>query len=289
MKTRYKVRVNRVGVIFIGITIFLGVAAVNTANNLLYLVVSYMLSFMLLSGILSLYNLRELEVVLIPPEEVYAGTMTELRVLVKNRKRLPAFLVGVRIGEGSYVFPLILGGKEVEGMVSTIFERRGHYSSINLEVASSFPIGLFERFYSVEVPVNLVVFPKPLAVAETYLSAFQREKGQAKFQSRSRGYEELYGVREYSNEPLKLIHWKISAKTGSLYVKDMVEESAPPVVLSLDMVEGTLEERVSKLAYLVRRFTSEGRQVGLRLTDRTIQPSTGVSHKRRLLSELALL
>ncbi len=289
MKTRYKVRVNRAGVIFIGITIFLGVAAVNTTNNLLYLIVSYMLSFMLLSGVLSLYNLRGLEVILIPPEEVYSNTMTELRVVVKNKKRLPAFLVGIKIGDGSHAFPLILGGKEVEGRLSTVFERRGHYSTINLEIASSFPVGLFERFYSVEVPINMVVFPKPMAVAERHLITSQRERGQANLQSRSRGYDELYGVREYSNEPIKLIHWKTSAKTGSLYVKEMVDESAPPIVLSLDMVEGSLEDRLSKLTYLVIRLTSDGRAVGLKLTDKTIEPSTGTSHKRRLLTELALL
>ncbi len=289
MKTRYKVRVNRAGVIFIGITIFLGVAAVNTANNLLYLVVSYMLSFMLLSGVLSLYNIRGLEVVLIPPEEVYVGSKTGLRTLIKNTKRFPAFLIYIRIREDSHVFPLILGGKEVEGRVSTTFEKRGHYSTISLEISSSFPVGLFERFYNVDIPINLVVFPHPMEVVERSLNIFPRQRGQANILSRKRGYEELYGVREYSNEPLKLIHWKLSAKTGSLYVKEMVEESAPPVILSLDMAEGTLEERISKLAYLVIRFTSEGRPVGLKLTDRTIEPSTGVSHKRRLLTELALL
>ncbi len=289
MKTRYKVRVNRAGVIFIGITIFLGVAAVNTANNLLYLVVSYMLSFMLLSGVLSLYNLRRLEVLLIPPDEVYAGSRTAFKAVVKNEKRFPSFLITIRIYENKCVFPLIPEGKGVDSTLSITFERRGYYSTINLEVSSSFPVGLFERFYNVDIPINLVVFPSPVITTERTLSVWEIEKGKANFQSRKRGYEELYGVREYSNEPIKLIHWKLSAKTGSLYVRDMLEETAPPVILSLDMIEGTLEDRISKLAYLVIKLTSEGRAVGLKLTDKTIEPSTGVYHKRRLLTELALL
>ncbi len=289
MRVKYKVKVNKAGVIFIGITIFLGVAAVNTANNLLYLVVSYMLSFMLLSGVLSLHNLRGLEVVVVPPDEVYAGSRTNLRVVVRNRKRLPSFLITIRIDGNDFVFPLILGKKEAEGTLSKTFERRGHYSTVSLEVSSSFPVGLFERFYMVDVPINLVVFPHPMTDKERFLGILTKEKERANFQSTRRGYEELYGVREYSNEPIKLIHWKLSAKTGSLYVKEMVEESTPPVVLSLDMVEGTTEERISKLAYLVIKLVSEGRAVGLKLADRTIEPATGNYHKRKLLTELALL
>jgi len=60
MVQRYRVKVNRAGIFFTGVTIFLGVSAVNTSNNLLYLVVSFLLSFMLLSGMLSLYNLKGL-------------------------------------------------------------------------------------------------------------------------------------------------------------------------------------------------------------------------------------
>ncbi|MEJ5338408.1 MAG: DUF58 domain-containing protein [Aquificaceae bacterium] len=287
MKVRYRVRVNRAGLIFIGITIFLGVAAVNTANNLLYLVVSYMLSFMLLSGIISLYNLRGLEVVLIPPDEVYAGSRASFKVVVKNRKRLPSFLIVIRKEGSDCVFPLVQG--EVEGNLPVVFEKRGLHPILDIEVSSTFPVGLFERFYRLEIPLNLIVFPHPVPAREKFLSVPLRERGHSNLQSRKRGYEELHGVREYSSEPIKLIHWKLSAKTGNLYVKEMVEESAPPVMLSLDIVDGSLEERISKLTHLIIKLTSEGKAVGLRLANRTIEPSTGNSHRKRLLTELALL
>lgn len=287
MKVKYKVRVNRAGVIFIGITIFLGVAAVNTANNLLYLVVSYMLSFMLLSGIVSLYNLKGLEVVLIPPDEVYAGSIAPFRAVVKNKKRFPSFLIVIKKDEKDCVIPIVQ--REAEGVLHVSFEKRGLYSTISIEVSSSFPVGLFERYYDIEMPINLIVFPKPIPILEKLYNNSFREKGYANLQSKKQGYDELYGIKEYSNEPIKLIHWKLSAKTGNLYVKEMVEESTPPVMLSLDMVEGNLEERISKLTYLVIKFTSESRAVGLRLPNKTIEPSAGTYHKKRLLTELALL
>lgn len=282
-----KVRVNRAGVIFIGITIFLGVAAVNTANNLLYLVVSYMLSFMLLSGMLSLYNLKGLEVLLLPPEEVYAGSETPFRVVVKNSKRLPSFLIEVKSGIGHCLFPFIK--EESEGIIHVYFEKRGLYENLEVEISSSFPVGLFERFYSLSVPLNLVVFPKPLKANESALSSVGKGESLTPRHSKIKGYEELEGIREYTNEPIKLIHWKLSAKTGDLYVKEMVEETAPPIVLSLDSMDGSLEERISKLTYLIVKFISQGRAVGLELPNTTIEASTGAAHKRKLLTELALL
>lgn len=289
MKVRYRVRVNRAGLIFIGITIFLGVAAVNTANNLLYLIVSSLLSFMLVSGVISLYNLRGLTVLLIPPEEVYARNETPFRVVVKNHKSFPSFLVVVKKEERACVFPIVPAKDEVEDFLIISFERRGFCPTVKVEVSSPFPVGMFERFFDLEVEVNLVVFPQLLPIAGQLFGEGLDERGSSIQYERRRGYEELHGVREYAGEPPKLIHWKLSAKTGSLYVKDMVEESAPPLILSLDMVEGTLEERISKLSYLVVKYISEGRAVGLKLGTNTIEPSLGNQHKKRLLTELALL
>lgn len=287
MKVRYKVKVNKAGLIFIGITVFLGFAAVNTANNLLYMVVSYMLSFMLISGLFSLYNIRGLEVVLLPPEEVFAGTDLPVRVVIKNQKRLPSFLIELRKGNNNCSFPIV--GNQSEGSIKIAFERRGYYESIDLELASSFPVGLFERFYTVKVPLNLVVFPKPMPCEELRLPFEDKDKTATLSTSRKKGYEDIAGIREYANEPIKLVHWKLSAKTGNLYVKDMIEETAPPVMLSLDSVEGTLEERISKLTFLVLKLTSANRPVGLELPTRTIKPSTGLQHRRELLTQLSLL
>ncbi|MCS7284873.1 MAG: DUF58 domain-containing protein, partial [Hydrogenobacter thermophilus] len=90
-------------------------------------------------------------------------------------------------------------------------------------------------------------------------------------------------------EPVKLIHWKASAKTGTLYVKDTYSQEKKPIILSLDMVDGSLEEKISKLSYLIIRFIREGYPVGLKIGESVIKPDTGNMHKRELLSALALL
>lgn len=283
---KYRVKVNKAGLFFVGITIFLGVAAVNTANNLLYLVVSSMLAFMLLSGFLSLYNLKGIEVLLLPPQEVYAGSSSLFTAIVKNKKRMPSFLIRLTIDKEQCLFPLV--HKEHACTIPARFEKRGFYKSINLKISSSFPVGLFERYYETETEIDLIVFPQPVEAKRHELMKLGVEKGTHVAHGR-KGFDEFYGIREYAGDPIKLIHWKVSAKTGTIYVRELKEESSTPVIINLEELEGSLEERISKACYLIIKLTQEGRPVGLRLKDKIIEPSTGEAHKRQLLSELALL
>jgi uncharacterized protein (DUF58 family) len=285
MVQRYRVKVNRAGLFFTGVTIFLGVSAVNTSNNLLYLVVSFLLSFMLLSGMLSLYNLKGLSLELIPPKEVFAQRAENFKLILKNQKRFPSFSLLVE-AQGSRAFFSILKKEEMSFIILT-FPKRGYYDKISVKVSSSFPVGLFERFFYVDVPVNLVVYPYPIAVSKNIrMEGLQREEWMTV--GRKRGCEHLYSVREYMGEPVRLIHWKLSAKVGKLYVKDFLAEESPPVVLSLDMVDGTLEDKLSKLTYLVLEYLKKGTPVGLKLDGIYLEPALGEEHKRRMLRELAL-
>src|SRR5919108_4720123 len=74
------------GVTFLALTIFVGVAALNTGNNLLYLVFGMMLSFIAASGIISMINLSWIKVEPHLPEDVFALTPTPLKFSVKNLK-----------------------------------------------------------------------------------------------------------------------------------------------------------------------------------------------------------
>ena len=88
--------VTRAGIVYIAITVLIGVAALNTGNNLLYIVVAAMLSAILVSGIASAIVLRDLKLDLRLPEHVFAGRPVLGRVVVRNpRSRIPAFSIRV--------------------------------------------------------------------------------------------------------------------------------------------------------------------------------------------------
>jgi uncharacterized protein (DUF58 family) len=88
--------VTRAGLVYMAITVVIGIAAINTGNNLLYIVVAALLSAILVSGIASALVLRHLELDVHLPEHVFAGRPMLARLLLRNLSRwLPSFSVRV--------------------------------------------------------------------------------------------------------------------------------------------------------------------------------------------------
>src|SRR5436305_1422973 len=88
--------VTAVGIIYVLAVLLIGIAALNTGNNLLYIIVAAMLAAILISGIASAAVLRDLEVELRLPEHVFAGTAFCGAILLRNRRRwVPAFSISV--------------------------------------------------------------------------------------------------------------------------------------------------------------------------------------------------
>ena len=66
------IKITKAGYFYISLTIILGFSAVNTANNLVYIIAAAMLSFMAVSGFFGRSNLRGISVAIDVPEEIYA-------------------------------------------------------------------------------------------------------------------------------------------------------------------------------------------------------------------------
>jgi uncharacterized protein (DUF58 family) len=88
--------VTREGLAYMALVLVIGVAALNTGNNLLFIVVSAMLAAIIVSGVASAAMLRRVSMELTLPEHVFAGDSVVGRVNVHNGSRWwPAFSVSV--------------------------------------------------------------------------------------------------------------------------------------------------------------------------------------------------
>lgn len=88
--------VTRTGIVYVLVTLVIAIAALNTGNNLLYIVVAAMLAAILVSGYVSALVLRYLELDIQLPEHVFAGRPVFGRIVVQNPRRfLPSFSVRV--------------------------------------------------------------------------------------------------------------------------------------------------------------------------------------------------
>src|SRR5579884_2229586 len=86
--------VTKAGVLYSLVVLLIGVAALNTGNNLLYIIVAAMLAAMAVSGIASAICLRGLELELKIPEHIFAGSEVPATVCVSNPRRyIPALSI----------------------------------------------------------------------------------------------------------------------------------------------------------------------------------------------------
>jgi uncharacterized protein (DUF58 family) len=88
--------VTRVGIIYVIAVVLIGIAALNTGNNLLYIIVAAMLAAIVVSGLCSALVLRGLELDVRLPEHVFAQSPIVGRIILRNQRRwLPSFSVTV--------------------------------------------------------------------------------------------------------------------------------------------------------------------------------------------------
>ena len=88
--------VTREGLVYSVFVLVIGIAALNTGNNLLFIVVSAMLAAIVVSGVASASVLRRLELDVSVPAHVFAGSTALARLTLHNcRRRAPSFSVSV--------------------------------------------------------------------------------------------------------------------------------------------------------------------------------------------------
>jgi uncharacterized protein (DUF58 family) len=96
LRETFHYEVTKAGVVYVLVTLVIGIAALNTGNNLLYIVVAAMLAAILVSGVASALVLRGLELDARLPEHVFAGRPVSGKIGLRNPRRfLPAFSIRV--------------------------------------------------------------------------------------------------------------------------------------------------------------------------------------------------
>lgn len=268
----------------------MGFSAVNTGNNLLFLMVSALLGFMTVSGILGWLNIRGLDIMVSFPDEIYDGQPTFVSVQLINRKKmLHSFFLRVVLGGKELTWYLLERNGSESNSLSLVFNGRGRKELGTAMVRSPFPINFFVRSVTLEIQEHFIVFPAPWPCAVLAAPTGSRARGWTS--TRFKGYEgEVEKIVEYTgSEPLKMIHWRLSARHHNLKVKEMTAVADEPLLINVNLLPGkTFEENLSCAVYLVNRNFRAGRPVGLVIGETSIKPDNTRLHKLKLLTELAL-
>jgi uncharacterized protein (DUF58 family) len=293
----------REGKVYVLVTLGVGFAAVNTGNNLLFLVLGLMLGLIVLSGILSEVTLRQIEVRRRIPPRVEAGVTFPVELALCNRKRLAAsFSVELRDEiEGRpfrrRCFFLRVGpGEERSIAYRCELQRRGRARFDGTIVSTRFPFGLFEKNRFIELPGELIVLPSRVRVGAPR-SAFAAGEGGRTAGFKGAGQDFLELRQMVPGDDPRLIHWPGTARLGQLLVKEterdargfveIVLDAAP--VAGVELADEQVEQDIRAAGTLVRDLTGRGLTVLLTTGPGGSLESQGRPGAIPLLDHLALL
>ncbi len=293
------IRPTREGWWFLLTTLGMGFAAVNTGNNLLYLLLSMLLGTIVVSGILSEQTIRRVKVFPATPLEIFAGSPAAVGCVLLNGKRLlPSYSLTLEVPSDNaaaprafYVSKLEPGQERLHSWEET-FPRRGRHRRRPLRLMTGFPFGLFVKATAPILVDELLVFP---AVRPFSLADLRNLGGSgAERVARPGPGTDLYNLREYrwGDDP-RLIHWKSTAKSGAVMVREPEAEAAlkmrvvlegPPPDADLER----LEADISLAASLTSHLLGQGSRVELVGPGLFVPLGEGPAHRRRMLEALAL-
>lgn len=244
---------------------------------------------MAVTGYAGMQNIKHLIPELLPPEELFAGRPGRFKLLLRNTKSLwPSFLIRVAApGQAEILIPFLKPTETIHTELQLTFAHRGLQPLGQLRISSPFPVNFFIRYWNYALTDTCVVFPHPLPCSGSRPDHDQTQPGEAlQYQ---RGIDgELEGIREYSgSEPLRAIHWKLSARDQQLLVKEFGSHTAPPLLIKVGELPGaTSEERLSRAAWLITQQEQQ-RAVGMELAEQVFAPAHGRLHRLGLLTALA--
>jgi uncharacterized protein (DUF58 family) len=307
-------RLTRDGIIYLGGVFILILAAVNTGNNLLFMVLACSLAAILISGVLSRAVLTGVELKFDLPEHIFAEQPVLAEMELRNEKQTwPSFSLRV-IGEGKgggrsiltkpVFFPYIPRSSTARQKIELTFPHRGIYRQNAFGIRTRFPFGFFEKTRRIDSHTEIIVYPR-VAPAEQFFEVLPLLSGEMSSFFRGRGHE-LHALRDYlPADSARFVDWKVTAKTGRLMVREFAREDERRVMLVLDPFIGPphaelreraeaehaqLFERAVSMAACIAWHFSEINSVMQFRTDRFATPMAPASEiVYETLRELAMI
>lgn len=274
---RIRYRITGGGVLFVTTIVLVGVGAIVSANNLLFLIVAAMLATLLVSGLVSRLCLAGLQLDFMVPEHVPAGRAVPGKLFVRNQKWLmPSFSIRVEairqpaspvLKSGVY-FPLIAGGATLEENVEVRFPKRGAYRENSFAFSTAFPFGFLEKSARVTLRREMVVYPS-IDPQPGFDDLAVGIAGEIETHYRGLG-KDFYRIRPYEAfESARHVDWKATAHTGNLQVREFAREQEQTVEMFLDRVvplglDAWFEHAVDCCAFLAWRLSNQGASIHFR-------------------------
>jgi uncharacterized protein (DUF58 family) len=294
------IRITTVGLWYVLLTVLVAIAATNTGNNALYMVLALMFSVLILSGIVSRENVRGLEAALDPVGEVFANRPFAVGFTLRSRALVfPRWFLLFTLSRSAQ--PLLVPylprrGKSV-GQLEMMVGTRGFHRFPFVHISSLFPFGFFRKGVRYRVDFEVLVFPELFPAGA---SRPQETEQIGDDSSRRSGWgHDLHSLRRFrrGDDP-RAIHWKQTARTGELIFTERATERGRRLSILFDngvgelkdpAEQGRFERLVSEAATIAVDHLARGYEVELVTRDRAVGFAGGPRQRLAILETLALV
>ncbi|MCP4604073.1 MAG: DUF58 domain-containing protein [Proteobacteria bacterium] len=293
----------REGKVYVVVTLGVGFAAVNTGNNLLFLVLGLMLGLIIVSGILSEVTLRGIDVRRQVPNRMEAGAPFAVELTLQNKKRWAASF-GVELRDEIDGKPFrrrcffLRVGKGEDRAVAYRCElmKRGRSTFNGTIVSTRFPFGFFEKRRFMELKDEVIVLPARVDVFVPL--PFVKEGSGASSATLPGPGQEFRELRDMvpGDDPRR-IHWRSTARIGHPLVRETDAEARGFVEIVLDPAPNgssdaaleQVEQNIRAAGTVVRDLTRQGVTTRLVTTERQSLEACDRNGAIQMLVHLALL
>lgn len=219
------------------------------------------LALPVLSLLLSIIPAKRVKYALSSPLEVKRGEDFQILITDLSGRRVPCYYINMEIidpcGGGAFWTAEMTGGER-----RTVPLRVEHCCAVSCRVASAFVcdyLGLFRFRLPAAADAVTFIMPEPVAPDPAPdLTAFSRTSFHPKYGG---GFSEIHELRDYrAGDSLRDIHWKLSAKTDKLIVREPQEEDRGKIVITVDIQPPSRETDsiLDQLAWLSGRLLERG-------------------------------
>jgi len=238
---RLRLSLTRLGLEYLAAMILAGAFAINSGNNLLYLIFSLMLGLFLVSGWVSRDAIRGLHFHSIEEGNIFARVRGGVRIRLQDKapERMRAVELHLDLDRGRTDPGFYPGGQNhertgedpVQVVLHVRPELRGWCRVRSLEIRTRYPFGFLEKAWRFPLEKDLLVLPHPRSVA------IRRDlKGEIVRAIPAPGLSSPEGARPFrTGDPPSRVHWKRTAQRGAPWVRTFEGEQPTGLRLHLDL------------------------------------------------------
>lgn len=270
----------------------LGVLLVGSINYALAL--GYLLTFLLgAMGFVALHHTwRNLAYLRLRPgrsEPVFAGGAAHFSLSLESPSGRARYAIAVRQARGAASTVVdVARGQITDATLVAEASRRGRLRCGRLELATTYPVGLFRAWAYVDFGQSVLVYPSPAPAAGEPPTLSRTEGNAAAVGIPGEGEFHLLRAYRPGDSP-KHVAWRAFARGQPLQTREFQSFAASELWLDFADAPGANgEARLSILCAWVLRAEARGQHYGLRLPGVQIAPGCGELHRLACLEALAL-